>query len=1010
MKSRSKILIVILVVMLNNLSLVLAVPPCNVANTCTPPYLCCSALCESRIPTITSPEPVSGAQLAAGTTSVTLKVKIDYKLDSCIGGSRVHEVQFQDATVGGDFDVKCGGGGDNIDIVTISCSVGGLVNGHRYEWIVFAKNGEASYDSSTYSFSIKSSGGGGGTGTGGGTTQGVSCSPAGPVCSQGWAWWCYTDSRGFDKGNHPCSCNITSNQVSSPPSCWTTSPGTGTGGSCTSIGAKCIDGYAYWCYSVGGTPEKGNHACSCENINDPCWTTASGSGSSTCGKLNIDPSTVTPGGGIKFVFTASSGYTNVKINTGDGATPNPNDKPEISGPTGGQWTWTFKGTASSTEKTYQAKFISDQCQSETVGYGVSSGGGGGGTCPSGTTNCAGTCVNLKTDKNNCGGCNNVCSADKTCSNGACTPSGGVGGGTTTSTTLPPKYTLACDKTSVQTGQPLKCTVQNCNGGLWVITNEDKTPLDYLIQSPVVDIPPTEVTIVPTGTDGKIKVLSICFDPSGITEIVKKLIIPVTLSPGGTTTTSTTVPGATTTTSTTLPGATTTTSTTTTPTSTELLCGFDNTLTCQGGENPNQKEVLIDDFTSNTEDWQENMIRGSVSGGEYQGQLTSTFDPYIFKSVSFDASLNHLSLRYKGYQGGPKSIKVYYTDGVDCAVFDEACSQSFSITDSNDYATLSFDITDTEWTDNDGQINKLKIDFESATDVGTILLDNIKISPTGFDTGKKNDGVVIKTNNVLTYSTVKNIDPNKGTVDFWVKPYWNGNDDSSHYFIDVGESKDSNRISIYKNFGNRLVFDLIDGAGNINTVSADVSSWKANVMHNIRTTWRSNEIMLYVDGVLVGSDLSVNVPSSLGNDLFIGSNMDKVSQATAVIDELSITANVVPLQATTTTSSTTTTTLPNQQFDMSDVTCSKEKCNLQITKNLVGVDVIVYVNLIHEPEGIIYYAQFQKLNAGSTGILSIPLANILTCSTGTKLTAIISVYRFDNPLNRIYRLKQEAFTC
>lgn len=50
-------------------------------------------------------------------------------------------------------------------------------------------------------------------------TQGEVCNPAGARCIDNWAWWCYTDSRGLDRGTHPCTCdNINL-------SCWNEAPG-----------------------------------------------------------------------------------------------------------------------------------------------------------------------------------------------------------------------------------------------------------------------------------------------------------------------------------------------------------------------------------------------------------------------------------------------------------------------------------------------------------------------------------------------------------------------------------------------------------------------------------------------------------------------------------------------------------------------------------------------------------------------------------------------------------------
>lgn len=43
------------------------------------------------------------------------------------------------------------------------------------------------------------------------------------------------------------------------------------------------------------------------------------------------------------------------------------------------------------------------------------------TCPSGQTNCSGTCVNTQNDANNCGGCGIVCPEGVGCSAGICFP-------------------------------------------------------------------------------------------------------------------------------------------------------------------------------------------------------------------------------------------------------------------------------------------------------------------------------------------------------------------------------------------------------------------------------------------------------------------------------------------------------------------------------------------------------------------------------------------------------------
>ena len=388
------------------------------------------------------------------------------------------------------------------------------------------------------------------------------------------------------------------------------------------------------------------------------------------------------------------------------------------------------------------------------------------------------CPNAKRDL-----CGNVCGSTST----TAPPPTTIPPTTIPPTTIPPtitlppvtQFTLSCDKESMKIDEVAKCSVKDCTSGLWIIVNKEKTPLDPLTHEPIIDIPPMEIEIKPTKTDGLIKAYALCFEPVGMKQIKQEKLIAVT---GGSTTSSSTS------------------TTTTQPSSNELVCHFDNSFTCSGGETTDQ-EILIDNF-ANGEKWQESMMTGSTINGEYQGRIVSTVDPYMFMPTSFDESLNHISMKYKGYPKGPSAIKIYYTDNDDttnndCDEFDEKCSQSFPITVTSDYQLLSLDMIDAEWIDNDGLINQLKIDFESATDAGTIFLDLIKASSAGFAPGKSDAGAVIKTGNTLTYPTAGNINPDKGTIDLWVKPLWNGNDGITHYLFDTGAATDSNRLSIYK---------------------------------------------------------------------------------------------------------------------------------------------------------------------------------------------------------------------
>jgi len=81
-------------------------------------------------------------------------------------------------------------------------------------------------------------------------------------------------------------------------------------------------------------------------------------------------------------------------------------------------------------------------------------------------------------------------------------------------------------------------------------------------------------------------------------------------------------------------------------------------------------------------------------------------------------------------------------------------------------------------------------------------------------------------------------------------------DLEHYFLDFGVSKDSSRLSIYKDVSGYLNFRVYDRERRMYMVSADVSAWKNNVPHMIAASWKLNtrnnrdEMHLFIDGLEV----------------------------------------------------------------------------------------------------------------------------------------------------------------
>lgn len=114
-------------------------------------------------------------------------------------------------------------------------------------------------------------------------TQGEACSPAGARCINNWAWWCYTDSRGLDEGEHPCTCD----NPSLP--CWNEAPQSPppsgdpniceTGGSTASVcygravNSPC-NGFPGACVRNGEGGVNGNAICGCYSGTTPAVTSA----------------------------------------------------------------------------------------------------------------------------------------------------------------------------------------------------------------------------------------------------------------------------------------------------------------------------------------------------------------------------------------------------------------------------------------------------------------------------------------------------------------------------------------------------------------------------------------------------------------------------------------------------------------------------------------------------------------------------------------------------------------
>ncbi len=152
-------------------------------------------------------------------------------------------------------------------------------------------------------------------------------------------------------------------------------------------------------------------------------------------------------------------------------------------------------------------------------------------------------------------------------------------------------------------------------------------------------------------------------------------------------------------------------------------------------------------------------------------------------------------------------------------------------------------------------------------------------------GRYGQGAAIDLTDTLTYTAAGNFNLSQGAVEFWVQPAWDGNDNQTHIFLDVGEPWQS-RMLISKDGGNNLRFLIWDSSREYG-LAYSVVDWQAGEWHHLAATWQEGYMALYVDGLQVKSTSDARPPDVMPTTLYVGSSVWEDYQANAVLDELRI---------------------------------------------------------------------------------------------------------------------------
>ena len=161
----------------------------------------------------------------------------------------------------------------------------------------------------------------------------------------------------------------------------------------------------------------------------------------------------------------------------------------------------------------------------------------------------------------------------------------------------------------------------------------------------------------------------------------------------------------------------------------------------------------------------------------------------------------------------------------------------------------------------------------------------------YETGKLADSCYFAPGNLVFYSAPESINEKEGTLEFWLKPRWAGNDGQTHTILNwrggggLGFSKDgaNNLRSIFNRYG--------EGGQPEVGVSINISDWQPNQWHHVAYTWSSASkiLSLYVDGTLKAkASIPNSLPTINGDLIQLGGEGNTNSLSlNGVLDELRI---------------------------------------------------------------------------------------------------------------------------
>lgn len=193
-------------------------------------------------------------------------------------------------------------------------------------------------------------------------------------------------------------------------------------------------------------------------------------------------------------------------------------------------------------------------------------------------------------------------------------------------------------------------------------------------------------------------------------------------------------------------------------------------------------------------------------------------------------------------------------------------------------------------------------YESFDSLSSIQSNGGTVSNINIVDGQNGQGgQFLSAGSSLSYSNNGKFNIEKGTIDFWVKPNWDGDNLSARRFLFEARSEESDfKIFVYKGATkNYFVFRVDQGSsilGESNTSSKEplVMDWNAGEWHRVQVYWDftlgdKSYMSIFLDEEIV-SNINISYVPSFSNlpaTFNIGSRYDNSDSADAVIDEFKI---------------------------------------------------------------------------------------------------------------------------